>query len=287
MRISLVLTTLFALFVAMALPARAESISILPISYSMSGAVTVEGVDTVPPLAHDQVVETPKAVNTSAEAVSIAPSVSLTVYAQVRSAYVYNALGTYALDKPVVQSGFTVAHESGLWVDLWNSTPLSFSKRDLRGPGEETDLTIGYNTKLSKVELSGTVGYFAVPSYQETNDDIVELKVRAVVPLKVGPVTIRPYVQPYVWLGQSLPTQKFVRAGVDASIDVGKWSLSGDVSHEQNLTRSHKAIVPDRSVLRFDLNVSRDIYKGYTLTAGVMKSGKLKRVFGLGLQKTF
>lgn len=64
-------------------------------------------------------------------------------------------------DRPVVQPGFTLAHNSsGLWLNVWSSQ--SIAARDLTRDADELDLTFGFDHDLNDhIAISlGSISYF-------------------------------------------------------------------------------------------------------------------------------
>lgn len=210
---------------------------------------------------------------------------STTAYATVVSAYVYADIGQYARDTPALQSGVTYACESGLWFDVWNSTPLDLN---VDGYDEETDFTVGYSASVGRLAVDASVSYYAIAPYKHSDDDMIMATVSVGVPIEVRGVTVTPYVNPFVWTGvQDFPTHTFVRTGASFSVPLsGKVTLSGDVSHVFNLT-DRATSISERHVNRAELTITRDFGNGWTGMASAAKSGDTAVVWGLGFSKTF
>ena len=207
----------------------------------------------------------------------------LLVYSAVLNDYLVPDLGVFAYEGWVLQTGATVRFPSGIWIDLWNSTPLPRkSGWNINNYGEEIDLTLGYATDVGRAEISGNIAYYANQPFGRFRDDIVQIALRARVPLTQNQFTVTPYVQPQVWIGTpEFPDHVFLRYGVAVTGPLsGRWSADIDVSAVTIFNL-------DRTVVRSDLTLNYAITSGTSLSALARLSSEVRPVFGIGLSRKF
>jgi len=80
---------------------------------------------------------------------------TVTFWSVVADKYVAFCLGVELYNKPVIQSDLKASWACGLYVDLWNSSPLNGNWND--NFGSEVDYSVGWAGKLSKLGLTGPI----------------------------------------------------------------------------------------------------------------------------------
>lgn len=206
----------------------------------------------------------------------------LTVYSTVLNAYLVPDLGVLAHDGPVIQTGATLNLPGGVWIDLWNSTPLPESGGwSLNNYGEEIDLTIGYSGTIIAVDMTASLAYFANQPLGSAGDDIIELSGRFSRTFSAGKLQISPYLRSQIWFGiDDFPHHAFLRAGASLAAPLGKrWSLATDISYVRNFRDA-------RHLLRAEATLNYALRGNWTLSSSVKFSSRTRLVFGVGFSRT-
>ncbi|MDB4992455.1 MAG: hypothetical protein JWL75_700 [Parcubacteria group bacterium] len=207
----------------------------------------------------------------------------------VYSAYVFQDIAFVGDENPVVQADATVACASGFSFNVWTSAATKGYGRPYgnRGFGDEIDFTGGYgktmHTPIGPVRMDVSVAYNVIADFGTTKDDVMQLFVQASRPIKVGTVTVTPYVRAQEWVGVgSFPNAFFLRGGTQVSIPLTEQlSFSGDLSRVFGLSRD------GRNITRAQLSLSQGIGHNWSLTGTVKLTQSAKHVFALVLGKNF
>lgn len=211
---------------------------------------------------------------------------STTAYAKVASSYVLQDLALEASAEPSLQAGVTQTY--GKWsIDVWTATELSGKGQyGNRGYGDEVDICGIYNdtaeTSFGKLTFEGSGCYYALSSFGETRDDMVQVYADVGLPIQVGPATITPFVRPIQWIGfGEIPNETLIRSGARFALPLEDgWSVDGDLSVNFLLTSN-------KEHGRGQVNLRKDFGGGWSGAFELKVTDGAPTVFAIGGSKTF
>ena len=201
----------------------------------------------------------------------------------VQSAYVLQDIGVVAEDGPVFQSSVGLNCSNGLSFELWTSAALDArGSYGSRGYGDEIDFSVGYTHMFDRFQFDLGLAYYIVADFGNFRDDLIQGYVTLGYPLKVGVVTVTPYVRLQQWLGTpEFQDTTFVRAGAQVGIPIAeKWSLSGDASVVHEFDRS-------RDVFRASISIGHDFDSGINGSVTGKFTSHAPALVAIGFSKNF
>lgn len=176
-----------------------------------------------------------------------------TLYGSVRTDYLLQDIRVNA-GVPVSQNGAT--HRCGSHsIDLWTSVGLSGEGQyGNRGVQDEWNFTYTYgdtyDTPLGPLNVEGSISYWLLADFGETDDDLIGSYVQVGRPISIGSATVTPYVRFTQWTSMGvIEDQTLARPGIGVTVPFGdRFSFGGDLSQTNNLTMDDSHLRADATI---------------------------------------